>query len=185
MTLHSLLLSFIFILTALLPPTEAPEVLPLRLTRDIGYGGINGEIEGRFSMRVGEIEGLAEVRYYLDDDIVHVSNGPDNFTFETGSFPAGSHSLTAVGVLVDGREIPGPVFERTFLTSDEVSGKVRGLVVPIIVLIAVVTVATALVPVLMSRIKPVNMVWRAVRFAHAARCLIPATCWHPICLPAN
>jgi hypothetical protein len=154
MSMHSLFLAFFFVLSAIFPQTDTPETLPLRLTRDFGYGGLNGDIEGRFSMRIGDVDELVEVRFYLDNEVIHVSTGPDfNFTFQTESFPPGPHTLTAIGTLADGRELQGPEFQRNFLTSDEVGGEVQRLIVPLIALVVGLTLITALVPALLGRTK--------------------------------
>ena len=73
--LMAILLGFI----SVLPVFAQTGLLTLSLSRDWGYGGLNGDIEGLFSMHVSGPAGLARVEFYIDEiKIGQVSQAPFN-----------------------------------------------------------------------------------------------------------
>ena len=128
------------------------EELELRLNRDWGYGGLNGEIEGRFSMIASGPDSLAEVRFLIDGEVVAVdSEPPFRFGFETGQFEPGRHTLSARGILADGGEIASGEIVRNFLSAAEAGEKTSGLVLPILVFALVIGVGSAVFPLVFGR----------------------------------
>ncbi len=147
------------LLTALLlaPPVAAQaqgETLELRLNRDWGYGGLNGEIEGRFSMIASGPESLSEVHFLIDGETVFEDREPPfRYQFQTGEFDPGRHTLSARGLLADGREIRSGEIVRVFLSAEQAGSKTVGLVIPILVVALVVGLGSAVIPMVLGRKK--------------------------------
>ena len=131
---------------------ETGEPLDLRLTRDWGYGGLNGEIQGTFSLRVKGPEGVVRVDFIIDDAVVNSdAEPPFRYQFNTGEYPPGAHTLTAVGYLADGTPLHGKTYQRTFLTAAEAREATKALLVPLLLFVGAVTVGGFLVSLLISR----------------------------------
>jgi hypothetical protein len=148
-----LLLVFFF---SLVPFTvaaqEAEGGITLRLTRDWGYGGFGGEIQGTFSMRVTGPENLARVEYYMDDQVIaEISQPPFNFQFHTGNFEPGVHTLYAIGYSQDGKAFQSTQFTREFLSAEEAGQATKGIILPVLVVIGVIAILGVLVPVFLGR----------------------------------
>jgi hypothetical protein len=90
--------------------------LSLRLSRDWGYGGLNGDIQGLFSMRVTGPADLARVEYFIDDvKIGEVTALPYNLQFTTDSYPLGIHDLYAIGYSISEQEFRSNVISANFV----------------------------------------------------------------------
>jgi hypothetical protein len=104
--------------------------LRLSLSRDWGYGGPGGRIEGLFSLRVEAPPEVVRVQFFLDDQLIgEDSEPPFRYRFNTGDYPLGPHRLTAVGFTADGRQLQANVLERIFVTPAEgweTAGKILG-----------------------------------------------------------
>ena len=145
---------FILALVLILPSTAfaQDQGLTLSLSRDWGYGGFNGEIEGTFSMRVSGPENLQEVRFYIDDTLVHTATeAPFRYQFKTGSFESGIRALYVEGTLADGSILTSNTLQRTFLSADEANSKTQGLIIPILVAVGVISVLAGVVPMIVNR----------------------------------
>ena len=151
---------FIYLLfaVALLLPLSVKaqeETLEVNFTRDWGYGGFAGDIQGRFSLRVTGPENLVEVRFMIDEQVMAtITEPPFNYQFETDSYPPGPHTLTVIGVLSDGSQIMGPAYERIFLSAEEAKGATLQLIVPMLVGIGIITLLATVVPFVLSRKSP-------------------------------
>jgi hypothetical protein len=146
----ALLLAFLSPIPALAQETPAP--LDLRLTRDWGYGGTTGEIQGTFSLRVKGPADVVRVAFIVDGAVVKTDTEPPfRYRFNTGEYPPGEHTLTAVGYLVDGTPLPGKTYQRTFLTSEEARSRTVALLGPLMILVGLLTVAGIAIPLLISR----------------------------------
>jgi hypothetical protein len=151
----------IFIFLALLGLLSIPSVvlaqteqLELRLNRDWGYGGLNGEIEGRFSLIASGPENLQEVRFLMDGEVISVDNElPFRYQFETGQFDPGRHTMSALGELADGSEIQSGEIVRMFLSAAEAGDKTSGLVIPILAFVLVIGLGSAVLPLVFGRNK--------------------------------
>jgi hypothetical protein len=105
----------------------------MNLTRDWGYGGPNGRIEGTFSMRIQDRADLVEVRFFIDETVVSVDTEPPfRFQFQTSDYAPGSHTLAAEGTLADGAILSSNTLECNFLSADEARGETLGFVVPLL-----------------------------------------------------
>ncbi len=153
------LVPFIILFAAAILPFSAfaqedGDGLTLRLTRDWGYGGFSGQIEGTFSMRVTGPENLERVEYYMDEELVaEITEEPFNFQFHTGNFDPGVHTMYAVGYTSDGGKLRSNEVVRDFLSADQASKSTNDFVVPLLIGVGVATLLGVLAPVLMSRKK--------------------------------
>ncbi|MBN2503195.1 MAG: hypothetical protein JXB38_20625 [Anaerolineales bacterium] len=134
--------------------------LTLKLNRDFGYGGLDGKIQGTFSMRVSGPDTLARVVYFIDDQqIGEVTGTPFNLQFNTGNFDPGWHTLIATGYLTDGSELTSNQVRAYFITAEEAGQNTLGLVLPILGIVLAVSVIGILVPLLTGRqdkVRPVG-----------------------------
>jgi hypothetical protein len=127
----------------------------LKLTRDWGYGGFSGDIQGRFSLKASGPDNLVEVRFIIDGIVVaSVTEPPFNYQFETDDFEPGPHTLTAVGSLSNGSQIAGPEYQRVFLSAEEAREATLVLVVPLLVGVGGVILLAAVFPLVLSRKNP-------------------------------
>jgi len=143
---------------ALLIPISATaqkedEALPLRLTRDWGYGA-GGQIQGKFSLRVDDPGDIVKVDFIMDEEVVHSATAaPFRFQFSTDDFPPGVHTLTAVGYKMDGTPVYGTEYVRQFLSADEARSSTMKLIIPLLVIVGVISLVGILGPLLMGRNK--------------------------------
>lgn len=129
---------------------EQPE-LALKLRRDWGYGGFNGDIQGNFSVTVDGPADLAMVRYYLDDETLlgESSEAPSfRVAFVTDDYPPGQHTLVAVGVRADGTELRSQELVRLFVSGEQAGEMLAQIGVPLAVIVVALLAVTALAPLL-------------------------------------
>ena len=130
------------------------ETLSLRLTRDWGYGGLNGQIQGKFSLRVSGPDDVVKVDFIVDGEVMHTSTeSPFRYQFSTDSYASGEHTLTAIGYKADGTPVYGTEYVRHFLSAEDASSSMKNMVVPLLVIVGIATLAGVLAPVLMMRNK--------------------------------
>lgn len=99
---------------------QESEELELSLNRDLGYGGLNGDIQGRFSMIVQGPADLQRVVFFIDDQpIGEDSEPPFRLQFNTDNYELGRHTLSATGYTADGRELHSRAFQRNFVAASE------------------------------------------------------------------
>lgn len=125
--------------------------LELVVRRDFGYGG-GARIQGAFSLTVSGREDLMRVVYLIDgQEMGVVSEPPFRFRFNTGDYPLGEHTLVAVATTMTGEEIrtPGRSFE--FVSAEEGWRAAARFGLPLIGLAVLITLASALGPVLAGR----------------------------------
>jgi hypothetical protein len=147
----------LLIFLVLLFPTPAlaqdgtPSII-LTLTRDFGYGGFSGDIQGTFSMKVSGPDDLAEVRFYIDDLLIGTdTEAPFHIQFNTDGYEPGVHTLSAVGVISDGSEVRSNQFIREFLSNDEAMKVTLGVVIPLLAIIIGISVIGVVAPMLIGR----------------------------------
>lgn len=124
------LAALVFMLFLSAPGQAQEPALRLSLSRDWGYGGLGGRIEGLFSFRVEAPPEVVRVQFFIDDRLIGEDTEPPfRYPFRTGDYPLGPHRLTAVGFTADGRRLEANVLERTFVTPAEgwrTAGKIAG-----------------------------------------------------------
>jgi hypothetical protein len=128
------------------------ETLEVDFTRDWGYGGFGGDIQGKFSLRVSGPDSLEEVRFMLDETVMAVlTEPPFNFQFDTDAYPPGPHTLMVIGILSDGTQLKGPEYRRVFLSEEESRDATMRLIVPMLVGIGGITLLATVIPMVFSR----------------------------------
>lgn len=130
---------------------EHPE-LQVALVRNFGYGGF-GKIQGRFTVKIKDPpDELEKARFYLDDELVYeVGNPPFEFIFHTGDFEEGEHTIIVIGVLERGVEHRSEPISKIFLSSEQAWGETQGLIVPILLFTAILTLIGTVTPLALSR----------------------------------
>jgi len=146
---------FVAIIFLVVTPTLAQGELPelrIRLNRNLGYGGFDNKIEGRFSINVRDADGFESVAFYIDDQVIETRNAaPFSTDFHTESYAPGSHLIYAIGSTSSGSEIRSNEFTRVFISSDEVGSIVVGMLVPIIAILALAFAVSTFLPRLLGR----------------------------------
>jgi hypothetical protein len=129
--------------------------LKLGLSRDFGYGGFGNDIQGLFSMKIGdEPTNLASVDFMIDGEVIFSdTETPFRFQFSTDSYALGVHTLSARGVTTDGQELLSNEIVAEFVPAGEGMAAAGKIIGPVFGLIAVVMLATFIIPVLMARRK--------------------------------
>jgi hypothetical protein len=154
--------------------------LTLKMSRDWGYGGFNGDIQGLFSMRVTGPADLTQVAFYIDDTkIGEVSQAPFSLQFNTDNYPLGSHQLYAVGHSASGQEYRSNVLTGNFVPKQS-SLK---FILPVLSIVLVALLLSALVPFLTSRGKHTSIPLGAERNYGSGGGGICRNCHRPFALP--
>lgn len=110
--------------------------LTLSLTRDFGYGGFNGDIQGLFSMHVSGPTNLTRVEFFIDSSpIGESSKAPFSLQFNTAAYPLGVHLLYAVGYTADGQMLRSETISANFVPASEGSKAALWIVIPLLVII--------------------------------------------------
>jgi hypothetical protein len=156
------------------------EQLSLKMSRDWGYGGLNGDIEGLFSMRVTGPADLASVDYYIDETkIGGVTQSPFNLQFTTDNYPLGIHKLYAVGHSTGGQEYRSNIITANFVPKQS-SAKI---ILPVLGVIVLAILLSTLVPFLATRNKRTSTALGAERNYGAGGGGICPKCHRPFALP--
>lgn len=148
--------------------------LSLRLTRDFGYAGFNSDIEGLFSVHADGPADLQRVDFYIDGNLLaSVEAAPFRYQFTTKDHTPGQHTLSAVGFTAGGRQLTSNQITRVFLSADEARGNAFRLVIPILGVIAAVTLLATVVPVMFGRGKPTPGKYGISGGAVCPKCTLP------------
>ncbi len=150
----NLMTLLILLLPASVNAQEAQPDLNLYLIRNFGYGGI-GEIQGNFTLKIRDpLAELDKIEFYLDEGLIAtILQEPYEYKFHTSSYPEGEHTLVAVGTLVDGTTLKSNRITKVFLSSGQAWSETEGLIVPVLLFAAGLTVLGLVIPVLLSRKK--------------------------------
>jgi DNA-directed RNA polymerase subunit RPC12/RpoP len=163
---------------------QSGEELVLTVNRDFGYSGFNGkDIQGTFSMKAAGPEDLVKVAFYIDDEeIGDDTEAPFKIQFNTGGYSLGVHSLSAIGMTSDGKEIKSLVHEKNFVTADEGMKTAMRIVVPLLILVLGISLVSIIGPVLLGRNKKSSLPFGAPRSYGAAGGTICSKCGRPFAL---
>ena len=113
------------------------ESLQLTITRDWGYGGFNGDIQGTFSMKVSGPPDLVRVEFFIDGmKIGEANKAPFNLQFNTDHYAAGTHVLSAVGTTTGGSRLGSNKFNPIFISAEDSNKKMLTMVIPILAVAA-------------------------------------------------
>jgi len=154
--------------------------LTLRMSRDWGYGGLNGDIEGLFTMHVTGPADLTRVEFYIDETkIGQVAKSPFNLQFNTDNYPLGSHQVYAVGYSASEQEIRSNVIIGNFVPKQAT----LNVILPILGIVVVAILLSALVPFLVNRGKRSSILPGTERNYGLSGGGICPNCHRPFALP--
>lgn len=171
--MKSALLSLL-LLALFATPALAQSALTLDLSRDFGYGGFNGEIEGLFSMHASGPADLARVLFYIDDLLIaEDTTAPFGVQFTTKDYAPGQHTLHAVGFTAGGDQLASNEFVRVFLSPEQAGEATIGLIIPLVVVLGGLAVAGILLPLLFGRAKPTLGKYGLSGGAVCPKCALP------------
>ncbi len=154
--------------------------LTIRMTRDWGYGGFNGDIEGLFSMHVTGPVDLVRVEFYIDNTkIGEVTRPPFNLQFNTDGYQHGNHQLSAIGYSTSGQEYRSNVISANFVPKQS-SLKI---ILPVLGVVVVAILLSTLVPLLAGRSKSLSTPLGAERSYGVGGGGICPKCHRPFALP--
>jgi hypothetical protein len=150
-TLILLIISMFLLPTPALAQEETPTIT-LTLTRDFGYGGFSGDIQGTFSMKVSGPDDLVEVQFYIDDVLIGTdTESPFRIQFHTDSFEPGNHKMSAIGILSNGSEVRSNEFVRYFLSGEDAMGNTFGILIPLLAVIIGISLIGVVAPMLFGK----------------------------------
>lgn len=136
--------------------TETP--FALRLSRDFGFSNGSGQIQGTFTIRVTGPANLIRVDFFIDGKQVgEASAAPFNLQFSTGSFSLGNHTISARGTTQDGQVLETPVVTAEFVSAETGMKAAGKILIPILVLVGVAVLGSALFPALTGRGRRVQL----------------------------
>ncbi len=154
--------------------------LTLKMSRDWGYGGLNGDIEGLFTMRVTGPADLARVEYFIDEvKIGEVAQSPFNLQFTTDNYPLGVHNLYAVGYTSSGQEYRSNVISANFVPKQSAAK----IILPALGVIVLAVLLSALTPLLVRRGKRLDIPLGVERKYGAGGGGICPNCHRPFAIP--
>ena len=174
------LLAILFSLSTFFAAYAQTDQLSLKMSRDFGYGGFNGDIQGLFSMHVTGPADLARVEFYIDQTkIGQVTQAPFNLQFSTDNYGLGSHQLSAIGYSAGGQEYRSNVITGNFVPK-QASLK---FILPVLGIVLVALALSSIVPFLGSRRKGSSIPLGSERNYGAGGGGICPNCHRPFALP--
>jgi hypothetical protein len=164
-------LFLLFVLPSTAHAQNGEDELTLTVSRDFGYGGFGGEIQGRFSFRATGPADLEWVEFYIDDQLAGSADAaPFRFQFSTGDYPSGIHTLSAIGHTTAGETLRSNHLTRLFLTAEEARDATTGLVFPLLGALAAIAVIGVVVTALLGRRTGTKTVGEYSQMAGGAVC---------------
>lgn len=110
--------------------------LTLSLSRDFGYGGLNGDIQGTFSVKAKGPVNLERVQFFLDETLLgEDTEAPFAIQFVTDNYPIGAHVLSAVGYTADGKQLESQTISALFVSKQEGGHAALKMIVPILAVV--------------------------------------------------
>ncbi|HTX89846.1 MAG TPA: Ig-like domain-containing protein [Anaerolineales bacterium] len=176
---YAILLSVVASLLTIVFAVAQTGQLALSLSRDWGYGGFNGDIQGLFTIHVTGPSDLSKVVFYIDGSTIgEVDKAPFNLQFNTDNYPLGEHAISAVGTSTGGQEYRSNVARANFVPATQGSKTV--FVILGVVLLAVLISAT--IPFLASRRKVQLPLGSERKYGISGGAICP-NCHRPFALP--
>ena len=175
-----LLAVLVFSLSIVTGAVAQSEQLVLRMSRDWGYGGFNGDIQSLFSMRVTGPTDLVRVEFYIDNaKIGQVTQLPYNLQFNTDDFALGNHKLYAIGYSANGKQYLSNSISANFVPQQSA----MKFILPILGIVLAAILLSALVPFLSSRARHASTPLGAERNYGIGGGGICPKCHRPFALP--
>ncbi len=147
------ILFVLFLITTSLANAQAPNELELTLSRDFGYGGLNNDIQGLFTMKIkNPPANLAMVDFLIDSTSMgEVTQSPFSLSFNTDSYPLGVHSLSAIGYTTDGNQLNSNIIQVNFVPAGSGMEAVVKIIVPVVLLIVLIGLISVFLPLILSK----------------------------------
>ncbi len=133
------------------PVWAQEEGLSIFVSKQFGYN-MGSQIQGTFKIRVRGPDDLAVVTFLLDGETLgEATTAPFELSFKTDEYTPGWHEITAVGKTAGGQTLTAPVASFQFVSAEAAGKSMVQLLVPVLVLVVIATVATAIFPILTGR----------------------------------
>jgi len=150
------------LILSLLPAAAAAQgggqSLELSLKRTFGYAGGGGQIQGRFAILASGPSDLASVTFLLDGEtMAEVAQAPFRYSFSTGDYALGAHTLTATGTTSSGQTLNAQPLQLNFVSADASASAALKIAVPILVGALVLALVSSIVPALSRKRKPFEL----------------------------
>ena len=134
--INVLLITILVSLAIISAVSAQSQELTLSLSRDFGYGGFNGDIQGTFSVKASGPANLEKVQFFLDETLLgEDTEAPFAIQFVTDNYPTGAHVLSAVGYTPDGKQLKSQTISALFVSKEEGSTAALKMVVPILAVV--------------------------------------------------
>jgi hypothetical protein len=128
----------------------------LNVSRTFGYGN-GSQIRGTFKLSVVGPENIHTVRYVIDDQLIaEVTSAPYTYTFQTTQYPNGWHDLSAIIETNDGTKVTTPARRLNFVSAEEESSGLAGIIIPIVGGIVIVMAGVVAFQTIILRKKPLT-----------------------------
>ena len=150
--IYSILITILVSLTFMSVVSAQSEDLTLSLSRDFGYGGFNGDIQGTFSVKASGPANLDRVQFFLDETLLgEDSEAPYAIQFVTDNYPTGAHVLSAVGYTTDGEQLKSQTISAFFVSKQEGSASAVKMILPILAVVFGALAITAIMSMFNAR----------------------------------
>lgn len=148
----SILLALFLCLTMVSVVSAQNQGLELSLSRDWGYGGFNGDIQGTFSMHVKGPEDLVKVQFYIDDLMIgEDTSAPFAYQFLTDNYPTGTHGMKAIGFTASGIQLESNTISALFISKEASSSTTIKMVGTILGALVLAVLISAVIPMISRR----------------------------------
>lgn len=145
-------------------PAYLEETLEVRLRRNWGFSSGTGKIQGTFTISASGPEDLAQVIFYIDDQVLgEVNESPFSLRFITDDYPNGGHTLSATGSTGAGITLQSNEIQAEFVSAEQGWRAAANIVLPLVVIILAAIGLAALVPFIFTRGKKENLALGAPR----------------------
>jgi len=146
--LHSIIFTVFLCLTGFSIAIAQADALSLKMSRDWGYGGLNGDIQGLFSMHVTGPADLVKVEFYIDyKKIGELDKPPFDLQFNTDVYGLGVHYLHALGYSSNEQKYISNSISANFVPKQDV----MKFILPVIIVALLAILISALIPILITR----------------------------------
>jgi hypothetical protein len=152
----AVILSLIFLGLIFLPGYSQSDEYSLNIRRNFGYSS-GSQIKGNFTIDILGPANIKSVRYLIDGKVMaDLAQSPFGFQFETTNYPYGTHELSAAIITSDGRQLTTKSRTYVFVTPEQESQAVTGIIFPILGLVVLFTVGGIGIQLLVLRRHPVK-----------------------------
>ena len=105
---------------------------------------MGADIQGQIAVSASGPQNVASVDFFMDGKAMGTANqAPFRLVFDTNSYPAGKHALTATGRTTDGVDVNSAPLDVNILSAAQANQMLVRILVPVLVLVLLVTVLGA------------------------------------------